>query len=155
MTKPPTKFSDTYLYKLHLLKHILDKAFDQALRAHTSTTLSQFMVLLTIAENKSINQRAIAGILNISPAAIARQVSLADNLGLIIVKHPKGNIHMLELSPTGHEVIDRGIEALQKYVFKIFENSDANSSLMGHIDMLLTSTKGVLYEQRLEVKFNQ
>lgn len=141
-------FSSTYLFKIHDLSNSLEKAFDQVLQGHASLTFSQFTLLLAVAEHQVINQRAVAKFLGVSPAAINRQVEIAQRQGLLLIKdNPEGRGQALSLTPDGSATIDRGVTALEQHLFKIFADENRQTSLMGHIDLLLDHTKGVIAEQ--------
>lgn len=140
------RFSETYLYKLHVLTANLDKLFDNVLRGHGNITLSQFTLLLAISEHKNSFQNEIARFLNVSPAAISRQVEIAVSNNFVNRTKSSGNRRKqeLRLTPLGREIIDNSLLVLKKHAFYIFENQDSSSSLGGHIDMLSTLTKGAL-----------
>jgi DNA-binding MarR family transcriptional regulator len=146
-------FSQTYLFKIHALNNILDKAFDQALRRYASITLSQFMLLLVISEYPNINQRAVASLLGISPAAINRQVEIAVRRKRLLVKEnsdTRGQV--LVLTDTAETTIEQGIAVLEEQVFLIFRDENRQTSLMTHLDLLLNYTKEVTAEPRTEAK---
>jgi DNA-binding MarR family transcriptional regulator len=138
------KFSETYLFKIHALSNALDKAFDMTLREHADLTLSQFVLILAISQHKTINQRTAAKFLGISPAAVNRQAEITTREGLIAIRTDgTGRGQTLALTKKGKTAIERGIKALDKYVFKIFNDEDTQTSLMHHIDMLLNNTKNL------------
>jgi DNA-binding MarR family transcriptional regulator len=144
----PFRFSSTYLFKIHDLKNSLDKAFDQVLQNHAHITLSQFTLLLAIAEHPAIHQRAVARFLGISPAAVNRQVEIARKQRRIqVVDTAGGRSQALTLTTEGAALVQRGIRVVDEYLFKVFADESRQSSLMGHIDMLLNHTKGVIEEQ--------
>lgn len=137
-------FSETYLFKLRTLSSLLEKVFDQALRRYAQTTLSQFMLLLILAEHRSINQRTVARFLEISPAAINRQVELAQAQGFIMVEAAvNGHSNLLSLTAEGDKVIQKGMSCLEQHVFQIFADENRQTSLMEHLDLLLKHAKGV------------
>lgn len=138
------RFSQTYLYKLHVLANTLDKAFDQVLRAHANVTLSQFMLLATVAEHGTINQRKIAGLVGTSPPAIKRQVDLALHAQWLEVSAADNTLgQSLRLTAKGETVIQHALQALDQHLLKIFVDGDEQTDLMTHINTLLGHTKGV------------
>lgn len=142
-------FSETYLYKIHLVANTIDKLFDQSLRRHAGTSLSQFLLLITVAHHEVINQRKVAQFLRISPAAIKRQTDLARHQGLLQIRtvgHERGQV--LLLTPKGAAVIQHGLAALEKHTFGIFADHNRSTNLMGHIDLLLNQTEGALRKQQ-------
>ncbi len=139
------RFNETYLFKIHALSNALDKVFDQTLRVHADLTLSQFILLLAISQHATLHQRAAAKFLRISPAAVNRQAELAKKRGLIEVKSDvKGRGEALTLTSKGEAAIESGIRVLEQHVFKIFENENKQTSLMQHLDMLLSSAEHVI-----------
>lgn len=145
----PVKISETYLYKIHSLSNLLNKAFDQALRTHAGVTLSQFMVLLAIAELQTANQRQIARFLGVSPVAVKRQVDLATHRGRIeVVSQSAGRGEQLRLTPKASETVAAGLQALEQHVFQIFDAHNRTANLMQHVDLLLDGAKQVLTDQK-------
>ncbi len=144
MQSPTLVFSKTYLHKLRLVTSGLEGALDHILRSKADVTLSQFSLLATIAEHQAINQRQVAQFLGVSPAAIKRQTNLAVQQGLLEMA-PSPDIlgQALRLTPTGHATIERSVGALDATLSKIFSESDRQADLITHIDLLLSSTKGV------------
>lgn len=147
-------YSQTYVYKLHTLSSTLDKAFDEVLIKNADISFSQFSLLLSINQFGTASQQSIAGFLHVSPAAVSRQVEVAQRNGHVKVKAFKDNRRQnsISLSPRGHDVIQEGYDALQKHLFKIFDDDDKSLSLMQHIDLLFRNTKGVIDEQDRKTK---
>lgn len=142
------KFSETHLYKLHKLTNSLDRLFDQALSKFAGCTLSQFTLLLAVQQHQSANQRAISSFLEITPAAVSRQVDIAISRSYIVVKIPENNrrVRTLTLTAKGKMMIKTGLEVLEKHVFHIFDAESAHTNLMSHIEMLRLNTKEALCE---------
>jgi DNA-binding MarR family transcriptional regulator len=153
VTKRQVHFSQTYIFKVHALKSLLDKAFDQALRKYANITLSQFTLLLVISEYPNINQRSVASLLEISPAAISRQVEIGRRNKLLYAKEDSETRgHALVLTETGFAVIERGIAVLEEQVFLIFRDENRQTSLMNHLDLLINHTKGLVTENAVKNK---
>lgn len=146
------KFSETYLYKLHILTNTLDQVFDKVLRKHAGISLSQFTLLAAVSQHQAINQRQAARFLGRSPAAINRQVSLAERHGWLEVERLG---QTLRLTACGNAAITEGLQALEQYVFEIFADHSRQTGLMEHIDLLLSHTKGVLDEQATTHKMHK
>jgi DNA-binding MarR family transcriptional regulator len=146
--RPDLRISQTYLHKVRLLANALDKTFDQVLRTHANLTLSQFMLLAAVTEHGTINQRKIAHFIGISPPAIKRQVDLALGaswLEVVSTSKPLGQV--LRLTPKGQSTVAAGLQVLEKQVFKIFSDSNRQTDLMTHINLLLGHMEGVANEQ--------
>lgn len=131
-------FSQTYLYKMHRLTTSLDTIFDQNLRKYADIGLSQFTLLLSVDQHQPVGQRTIATFLSISPGAISRQVEIARKNGWITIRNNADDRRgqSLQITPKGKQRIDDGIVALEQHVFQIFDDENAQTNLMGHIDLL-------------------
>lgn len=131
-------FSQTYLYKLHRLTTSLDTLFDQKLRQYSGIGLSQFTLLLSVAQHQPIGQRTIAQFLDLSPGAISRQVEIArQNKWLTVKNDPKDRRgQILKLTAAGEQLIASGIATLQEHVFAIFDDENKQTNLMDHINIL-------------------
>ncbi len=131
-------FSQTYLYKLHRLTTSIDTLFDQTLRRHAEIGLSQFTLLLSVAQHQPVDQRTIAQFLGISPGAISRQVEVARQAHWITVQNNpqdrRGQV--LQMTPKGMAKINNGVAILQEHVFQIFDDDNRQTNLMEHIDLL-------------------
>lgn len=143
----PVNFHQTYLYKLRSLTHLLEQMFDGVLRTQADITLSQFMVLMALAQRDHANQRQIAQYLGLSAVAVKRQVDIAKKKGWIIgaAHHARGE--SLTLSGQGHAAMRQGLDVLEKDVFPVFSTHNQSLNLMQHIDIMLdhvhnVSTKG-------------
>lgn len=143
------QYSSTYLYKLHHLTLTLDKVFNLVLQQHASIGLSQFLLLLAIAEHPNANQNHIANFLGMSRPAVNRQVDIAVCNGWIsaVVDRANRRQHVLRLTLSGRQQMEQGIAALAKHAFTIFEDGNRQMGLMQHLDALTQSTKGVLRQQ--------
>lgn len=139
-------FSDTYLYKLHRLTNALDKLFDQTLLKYTDCGLSQLTLLLAVGQHTKVNQKVLASFLEITPAAISRQVTIAASKGYISIKKPKNNrrSQSIALTPKGQELITAALAVLEERVFQIFNAKDSHTTLLSHIEMLYLNTQEAL-----------
>lgn len=149
MTKIP-QFSQTYLYKVHALSLTLDKAFDRILRKYAHCTLSQFMLLMSVAEHDRINQRGIAQYLSISTVAAKRQIDLAE--GKLLIKKTPGAIapsENIELTSHGRSTIDLCLKSLNDHMFSIFDNHSSSLTLMRHLDLLIGGAQTVIAKENL------
>jgi DNA-binding MarR family transcriptional regulator len=137
----PFDFSQTYLYKMHKLTSSLDTVFDQNLRKYADIGLSQFTLLLSVDQHQPVSQRKIATFLNISPGAISRQVEIAHKNGWITIQNDSKDRRgqLLNLTAKGKQKIADGIIALEQHVFQIFKDENAQTNLMGHIELLQTN----------------
>lgn len=142
-------YSQTYVYKLHTLTSTLDKAFDIVLIKYADISFSQFSLLLGVGQFESASQQSIANFLHVTSSAVSRQVELAKRNGYLDVSVERGNRrkNCISLTPKGHTVIQKGHEALENHLFKIFADGDKSLGLVQHIDLLFYNAKGVIDEQ--------
>ena len=142
------RFSETYLYKIHALTHLLDKAFDRTLRTHADISLSQLMVLLAVLEHTNANQRQIARYLGISAVAVKRQVDLAKQHCWLETADGELRGDNLRLTADGMHALQTGVQALEQHVLAIFDTHNQSANLMQHLDLLLGNTKELLGTQQ-------
>jgi DNA-binding MarR family transcriptional regulator len=108
------------------------------------------MLLATVAEHETINQRKVAHFVGVSPPAIKRQVDIALGADwLRIVTPNKSSSQILCLTPKGKTVAREGLHVLEKHLFEIFSDSGRQTDLMMHINVLLGHTKGVVDKQTM------
>ncbi len=131
-------FSQTYLYKMHRLTNSLDQVFDTALRQHAGIGLSQFTLLLAVKQHQPATQSTIARFLDITPAAVSRQVEVAVKNGWIKIVHKDNDqrTHQLRVTADGKEIIQQGTEQLENHVFDVFADDNHQANLMEHIETL-------------------
>jgi DNA-binding MarR family transcriptional regulator len=139
-------FSQTYLYKMHRLTTSLDAVFDTNLRKHADIGLSQFTLLLSVQQYQPTSQRQIVTFLDISPGAISRQVEIAQSKNWIVIN---GDVtdrrkQLLSLTATGEKKITAGLDALEKYVFNIFNDENKQTNLMHHMQLLQANIDSVI-----------
>lgn len=135
---------ETYLYKFHLLSKGIDKLFDAELRKHADIGLSHFIILLAVRQHKTMRAKDIASYLDLSPAAISRQVEAARKLGLLEVKglDTDKREQSIRLTREGDKRVRSGLRALESHVYSVFLGSNHQMDLMSHVDSLLVNMKG-------------
>ncbi len=149
MIKIP-QFSQTYLFKVHALSLTLDKAFDRILRKYAHCTLSQFMLLMSVAEHDHINQRGIARYLSVSTVAAKRQVDLAEEK--LLIKKTPGAIapsEDIKLTSHGQATIELCLQSLEDHMFSVFGNHNSSLTLMRHLDLLIGGAQMVIAKENL------
>jgi DNA-binding MarR family transcriptional regulator len=135
---------ETYLYKFHLLTKGLDKFFDTELRKHANIGLSHFLILLTVRQHKAMSAKDIAAFLDVSPAAISRQVEGACQSEWLCAKASmiEGRGQSIQLTRKGEKQVRKGLRALEAHVFTVFLGGNRQMDLMSHIDVLLSNMTG-------------
>jgi len=103
--------------------------------------LAELLFLQTVKEKQPVKQGKIAEILNLSPGRVSRLTDQAKTKGWINVTRYEEDadrrIQVLEITDTGSAKLQKGLEALSKHAFYIFNDQDSPGTLMQHIDRLL------------------
>jgi DNA-binding MarR family transcriptional regulator len=141
-------FSETYVYKLHVLTGALDKLLDRALLNQLGVSWSQVTLLLAINELGLCDQTTLARFLGVSSAAISRQIKRADATFLIdIVPVPSNRRkNTIKLTSAGKKCIKDSLQALEKPLATLFEYDQDATTLESHLNILLMNSKEVLRE---------
>lgn len=134
---------DTYLYKFHLLTNGINKLFDTELREHAEIGMSHFMILLTVRRHKIISGKDIAAFLDVSPAAISRQLESACRSGWLNIQSSgiDGRGKEISLTKAGEKQVKKGLRVLDLRVLPIFMGRDRKMALGSHIDILLRNMR--------------
>lgn len=131
-------FSQTYLYKLHRLTNSLDRIFNNVLLNKASIGLAQLSLLLAVEHNSRASQSAVSKFLVLTPGAVSRQVELAQKSGwLKVVRSRKDRRQqILKLTEAGRQVVQRGLQVVDRDLALIFTDENLQIGLMRHIDLL-------------------
>lgn len=99
---------ERFMRNLHKTVFMLDRFADRLLAEAMGGTFSQFMVLMGIAQCPGLSQQKIAQFLNLTPAAVSRQVDTLSEEGLISRKQdPESRrSHIVDLTPAGEARLD-------------------------------------------------
>ncbi len=105
---PQAIFNKRFAYYLHTTVNLLDAVADRSLKAQTSMSLSQFLVLLAIHDARgATSQQMLAKHLAINKAAISRHGATLEHRGLLVRSRVDGSGRKYTLSLTS-----KGEEAL-------------------------------------------
>lgn len=115
-------------YKLHKLASMLDRQADTLLLKQFELTLSQFVLLFGLAHHPEASQSALARYLNLTQAAVSRQIDGLLNRGLIERHNNVKNRreHIIKVTPKGHELLTKaklGLGAMYQTVLKDVSSS--------------------------------
>lgn len=140
------QFSESYIYRLHVLTNTLDKLLDRVLLSQSAISWSQMALLLAINDVGTSDQTTLARFLGVSPAAISRQIENARSAQLITIEPVPNNRrkNTIELTPTGRKRIKDGLKTLEKPLAKLFEYNEDATTLESHLNILLMNSKEVL-----------
>lgn len=139
-------FSEEIAYKIHKAVFVIDKTADSTLQAKVDLTLSQFMILMNIVQKPGINQLEIAGSLEVTQAAVSRQIDVLMNKNLISMKKNENNRREHLLFPTnyGNQIFTRSEQILHEAFGELYSvmNEKEKENLEKSLDKLLSSVCG-------------
>lgn len=139
-------FSEAIAYKIHKAVFVIDKTADSTLQAKMDLTLSQFLILMHVVQNPGTTQIQIAGLLEVTQAAVSRQTEVLINKNLISMKKNEENKREHLLFPTtlgqsafnrSHQILDEAFEELYAVM-----NEREKENLEKSLDKLLSSVCG-------------
>jgi DNA-binding MarR family transcriptional regulator len=137
------RLNETYMYKLDRLKLLVQIEIDTILSQRIrGLSMSQFFLIFAVKDLINPNQSQIAAYLNVSGAAISRQVTVAEVNGLIEVsKNRELNQNILSLTKKGLNTFCQAYQIVNIHLLDIFQNSEDLDGLSGHLDKLLIKSK--------------
>lgn len=96
---------ERFLKALHKTVFSLDRYADRLLSENSHGTFSQFLVMTAIAKCPKVSQQKIAEFLNLTPAAVSRQIDVLVSAGFIARKEdPQSRrAHVIELTASGEK----------------------------------------------------
>ncbi len=103
MTFPPENPYERFLRAIHKSVYVIDRNADRLLTEKEGGTFSQFLILMAIAQCSGLSQQKIADFLDLTPAAISRQIDSLVKADLIVRKQdPQSRrSHVVSLTPAG------------------------------------------------------
>jgi len=103
MTFPPENPYERFLRAIHKSVYVIDRNADRLLTEKEGGTFSQFLILMAIAQCSGLSQQKIADFLDLTPAAISRQIDSLVKAELIVRKQdPQSRrSHVVSLTPAG------------------------------------------------------
>lgn len=105
MTFPPENSYERFLRAVHKSVYVIDRNADRLLTDAHGGTFSQFLILMAIAQCTGLSQQKIAEFLDLTPAAVSRQVDSLVKAGLIVrAEDPQSRrSHVVSLTPAGEK----------------------------------------------------
>lgn len=105
MTFPPENSYERFLRAIHKSVCVIDRSADRLLSDAQEGTFSQFLILMAIAQRSGLSQQKIAEFLDLTPAAVSRQIDGLVKAELIVREQdPQSRrSHVVSLSPAGEE----------------------------------------------------
>jgi len=116
-------FRQSTAYQLHVLVRLLDKAADKIILRYSDLTYSQFLILVHLQQGEQkISQKALAMILQVTEAAISRQVEVLRQKSYLTRLPEKSDRrkHVIKITVEGQKVLQKLLELLQIKQKEIF-----------------------------------
>lgn len=139
-------FSEAIAYKIHKAVFVIDKTADSTLRAKVDLTLSQFLILMNIVQKPGINQLEIADFLEVTQAAVSRQIDVLTNKNFVAMKKNENNRreHLLFPTTLGNQIFTKSEQILHEAFDELYAVMDEKEkeSLEKSLDKLLSSVCG-------------
>lgn len=103
MTSSPENSYERFLRAAHKAVYVFDRKADRLLADAMGGTFSQFLVLMAIAQCSGPSQQKIAEFLDLTPAAVSRQIDTMVKAGIIVrAQDPQSRrSHVVSLTPAG------------------------------------------------------
>lgn len=103
MTPTSENSYERFLRAVHKSVYVFDRHADRLLADTHGGTFSQFLILMAIAQCSGLSQQKIAQFLDLTPAAISRQVGNLVNSKLIVREQDplSRRTHTVTLTPAG------------------------------------------------------
>lgn len=139
-------FSDAIAYKIHKAVFVMDKAADSTLQNKLDITLSQFLILMAIEHHTNVSQTEIANFLELTQAAVSRQIEVLRNKKLITISQNEESRreNILRPTPLGQKLFrEAGIILDETFenLYKVMTDKE-KKSLEKSLDKLLFSVCG-------------
>jgi len=101
----PENSYERFLRAVHKSVYAIDRNADRLLTEKEGGTFSQFLILMAIAQCSGLSQQRIAEFLDLTPAAVSRQIDSLVKAGLIVREQdPQSRrSHVVSLTPTGEK----------------------------------------------------
>jgi DNA-binding MarR family transcriptional regulator len=122
--KQASKQNDQIVYKLHKTVFLLNRIADQGLQNSLSLTLPQFLILTAVSQYPGVSQLKVAQYLDLTQAAISKQMKLMLDQGLIErSENPKNRReHVLRPTAKGKKLLTSGTKVLDRKMSEVFES---------------------------------
>lgn len=103
-----------FLYLIHQTTCLIDKTIDASLLRAGQISFSQFLILMSLKHTPGSSQQELAKFLDITPAAISRQIHTLSKLGYLKQKISPGNKRMkiLTNTPLGEAQYQKAVEII-------------------------------------------
>lgn len=139
-------FSQDIAYKIHKAVFVTDKLADSTLKSKLDLTLSQFLILMVVIQNPNVKQIDIADFLELTQAAVSRQIDVLKNKKFITISQNEDNRRENLVFPTaqGKKIFTQANEILHETFENLYKvmNEKEKANLEKSLDKLLFSVCG-------------
>jgi MarR family transcriptional regulator for hemolysin len=103
MTFPPENSYERFLRAAHKAVYVFDRKADRLLADAMGGTFSQFLVLMAIVQCPGLSQQKIAEFLDLTPAAVSRQIDTMVKADIIVREEDPNSrrSHVVSLTAAG------------------------------------------------------
>ncbi len=124
--------SKSIAFTIHQVVFLLDKLADKTLQQKLNLTHSQFLILMALNYNPDVSQAKIAQYLELTEAAVSRQIEILIEKKMIAGQENKNNRreNILSLTKSGQDKLHEAFHVLDnKYqeIFKVIGKSDSKT----------------------------
>lgn len=146
------RFDESFIYNLKGLAANLDKIADKELMLHLNLTSSQFTVMSILDNSSKVKQNFISKKLNISEAAVSKQIKILVEKGFVTVSvnSEDKKSRVLEMTDVGESVFKEGwivINRINKDLYKEIYSHDTRV-LEGLIKKMFKTTSSTISKYR-------
>jgi DNA-binding MarR family transcriptional regulator len=125
---------------------LLDKIADQILQKRMNLGFSQFLVMMTLADQPHAPQKFIAAALDQTQAAVSRQIELLVRKGLVVRARKLDNkreyiLSLTKLGEKTYNICSLEVNAKFEKLFQIWSKHEKNI-VLGALDKLIFELRG-------------
>ncbi len=115
------KIMNSIIFKIHRLVIISDKIADSQLQSLFGLTLSQFLLMLMFHLLPQTNQRLAADTLNITPAAVSKQIEKLEKQGWLVKSQNQADRrqHFWQMTLTGKKIFQEASKYIDELASKM------------------------------------
>lgn len=141
-----TQAYERFLQSAHKMVYAVDRGADRLLKERFNASFSQFMVLMAIDCCTKPSQQDIAQFMDLTPAAVSRQIDALVKSGSISRKPDPENrrSHMIALTPKGKS---RMIEMKQVLLSSFASSVDIPDSELTQASELLEKVASIIHPE--------
>lgn len=137
---PKSNHTKSLVFMFHKVVFLMDKLTDQTLKNTLNLTHSQFLILMALNHYPNVSQSKIAEFLELTQAAVSRQIDILKYKNMIFQKEKDTNRreHIVSLTNTGKKELEKAFHILDSKFQNKFQilNSNEKKSLTESLQKL-------------------